>query len=468
VIRPRAAGRRARAGAALLLLVVAALAPGPAGAACPGCLTAGAARVALAPPAGTPLAGYGGFKRRLLVPDLLDRHPHAFWLKPSTAARDPIAARALILEAAGRRVAWLALDLVAVDRGLVAEIERRAVARGVRAATLIVSASHTHSGPGAFVDSTLFGFLTLDRYDARVRDALAEAAADALARAEASRRPARLGAGTAEASALVRSRLGRALDQEMVVLRVVDADERPLALLWNFAIHGTVLGAANVALSGDVMGAASRALEDALGVPALFVNGAVGDVSPRRHGAAALDPVGRALAAAARRAWDRARPVAADRLLVAGARVHLGAPAVPVRNCLAGWVPRGVALPLGDALPREASLLAAAVGDVAWVTVPGELQAALGLRIKAAGAALGFRTVVAGLSNDYLGYFVTEEDHDRPGYVTCASLYGPVAGRCLVDGASALLAGLRPGAPPAPASACEMTPVPAAPEARGR
>ena len=50
---------------------------------CPECVTAGAAHVALRVPPGTPLAGYGGLKRRLLFPDVLGRHAHAFWFAPS-------------------------------------------------------------------------------------------------------------------------------------------------------------------------------------------------------------------------------------------------------------------------------------------------------------------------------------------------------------------------------------------------
>jgi hypothetical protein len=53
-----------------------------------------------------------------------------------------------------------------------------------------------------------------------------------------------------------------------------------VALVWNYAIHGTTLGRGNLLVSGDLMAEASARIERRLGVPALFVNGAVGDVSP--------------------------------------------------------------------------------------------------------------------------------------------------------------------------------------------
>ena len=66
-----------------------------------------------------------------------------------------------------------------------------------------------------------------------------------------------------------------------------------------------------------------------------------------------------------------------------------------------------------------------AVGDTAWVTFPGELQTALGREIKAAGQGRFRYTAVAGLTNDYLGYFLTPVDAEYPRYVSCANLYGP-------------------------------------------
>src|SRR5262249_46015075 len=132
--RPRRAdGPRGRAvrgevnrGARLALSLLAVLSAAPASAAtpCPDCLEAGAARVALRLPAGLPPAGYGALARRLTIPDVLGRYPHAFWLKPSTGERDPLAVRALVLQTAGRRLAWVALDLLAVDAAFTAEVEQ--------------------------------------------------------------------------------------------------------------------------------------------------------------------------------------------------------------------------------------------------------------------------------------------------------------------------------------------------------
>jgi neutral/alkaline ceramidase-like enzyme len=412
------------------------------GGSCPRCLTAGAASVALPVPEGTPLAGYGSFLRRLIVPDILGRYPHAFWFRPHTGELDRLAARALVLETDAARVVWIATDLIAVDRGFTDEVARRLPRTDRRSAALVISASHTHSGPGAFLASSVLGFLAVDRGDPDVREAIVGALVEAVRRADLGKRPARVGVAGIEAPPVLSPRIGEPLDHEMVVMKVVSASGAPIALVWNFAIHGTMLGPRNLRLSGDVMGVASRALEQALGVPALFVNGAVGDVSPATHGDAEALKTGSALAATARQAWRGITPRDDGSPSIASVRVELPAPTLPLRNCLGGWMPRTVTVPLGRIFARDATLVGIAVGDAAWVTIPGELQSDLGRRIKRAAARRWAHPFVAGVSNDYLGYFVASFAWSRPGYVTCASLYGPQAGERLVDAASGLLAGL--------------------------
>src|SRR5262249_13969871 len=245
-------------------------------------------------------------------------------------------------------------------------------------------------------------------------------------------------------------RLGLPVDREIVGLRVVGADGQAVALVWNYAIHGTMLGPGNLRLSADVMGAASDIIERELGIPVLFVNGAVGDVSPRRHGPAALREVGVELAAVLREGWQQGQVRRAAPVAVRATRVGLPAPFVSARNCLGRWVPRGLTVPIGWAMPGDAELIGVALGEVVWVVFPGELQSALGLEIKEAARArygLGFG---GGVSNDYLGYFVTAEAYAVPSYVGCATLYGPAAGERLTRAARDLIRELGPGRAGAP------------------
>lgn len=406
-------------------------------------LLAGAHAVDVALPAGVPLAGYGGAGRRLLIPDFLSRYPYAFWFKPGTGVHDPIAARGLVLESPERRLLWVAADLVAVDPDMVSELRERLATRGFRYDSVILSASHTHSGPGAFSRSRLWGFVALDRLVSDVRERILDAMARAALGAEKQKAPARVGTGRGAVGGVTVSRVGLPLDPEVGVLKVVSAEGRPIALLWNYAIHGTVLGTSNRLLSGDVMGAVSQELEQALKVPALYTNGAVGDVSPARHGWAGLREISRALSREVLATWERTPAGPGAQLRVASERISLPSPRLSLRNCLGRWVPGWLAVGMGWAFPKEAEMVGIALGDSAWVTVPGELQASLGQTVKAEGRRLFRHAFVVGLSNDYAGYFLTPEVYRRPAYIACASLYGETGGGIVADRATAILRKLR-------------------------
>jgi hypothetical protein len=406
-------------------------------------LRVGAASNPLQVPARVPLAGYGSFRRRPWLPDLLGRHPAAFWFRPSVGTRDAVMARALVIETGNTRLLWATVDLVAVDDQFVPDLAARLRSRGAEFSAVIVSASHTHSGPGAFVDSTLLGLMVLDRYVPAVRAGILDGLADTVAHADRRRGPARIGAITVPAPQVAVSRLGLPLDPEIGILKFVRPDGAPVAVLWNYAIHPTMLGPRNLRLSGDVTGVASAVIEHAIGAPALFVNGAVGDVSPRRHGDQAIDGVGSRLAQAvlaALRGLDTRR---AGTVALARERVDLPRPFLSARNCLGQWVPAQASIPLAGLFPRAVELLAIDLGDAVAVTVPGELQTALGLRIKAAGHGRGRTVVVAGLSNGYIGYLLDSTAYERIGYTACNSLYGPQGGEHLATAAARLMGQVR-------------------------
>ena len=142
-------------------------------------LLAGAASVTIDLPAGSPLAGYGGFPRRAWLPDLLGRAEPEGVARPATGVHDPIKVRALVLEAGGARLLWLTVDLVGMDPTLLADLRTRLDQLGLRYAAVIAAASHTHSGPGAFARSELFGFIAVDRESPRVRGRIYAAMEDA-------------------------------------------------------------------------------------------------------------------------------------------------------------------------------------------------------------------------------------------------------------------------------------------------
>jgi len=430
--------------AVALALLAVALRPGTGESAASGPpLLAGARSVDVTPPTGVPLAGYGGMGRRRLVPDLLNRHPYAFWFKPSRGVHDPIVARALVLQSGPRRVLWIAVDLIGPDGEMVAELKERLAAIGLQYDAVVLAASHTHSGPGGFSRSRLFGFLALDSLVPAVREHILRGMTEAAWEADRAKVPARVGVGRGEVRDVIRSRVGLPLDPEVGVLKVVRTDGRPIALLWNYAIHGTLLGKQNLLLSGDVTGAASQELERALGVPALYTNGAVGDVSPALRGWPGVRQTADALAREVLATWRRTPVERESALRAVSDRLHLPPPRLSLRNCLGRWLPSGLTVGMGWGFPSEAELVGVAVGASAWVTVPGELQTRLGQAVKAEGRRLFGHAFIVGISNDYAGYFLAPEEYARPSYIACASLYGEAGGQLVAARATEILKKLR-------------------------
>ena len=69
-------------------------------------------------------------------------------------------------------------------------------------------------------------------------------------------------------------------DRQIGLIRLETVDGKLIGLLANYPIHGTVLGHENLKITGDVQGVVSQYVEQKLGAPMLFINGAEGNLAP--------------------------------------------------------------------------------------------------------------------------------------------------------------------------------------------
>lgn len=433
-----------------------------------GDLRAGVAVVDATPPIGVPLAGYT--KRRRLVPDF-DPSNYIHFFGPSESARDPIQAKALVLDSGGQRVTFLAVDAVAILGDLVDRIVAAARAKGssVDRDHLVAFASHSHSGPG---DLTSLGFwvqAATDDLVEVVRTAFVDACARAIVTAEANLQPARYGIGAGELKGVTKNRrVGVSkvfkdddVDPELDVIRVDRRDGAALATLYTYGIHGTTLGADNMKFSADVMGGISRAVEKATGAPALFANGAEADVAPSQDGDAAIDALGAIIGAkvvevrSAATTRDRATMrFAAETVDFGQAKLQLRVDGLStgamdlgvVATLLGAGAGTAQTIDLDSTMVDHTFHFAAVAldGDVISA-VPGEPIHTLGFDIKAKGKALGFSHVlVFGFANGYMSYVVDQSEYEAGGYEAVATFFGPDTGTRLVDAAVARIAAIKP------------------------
>jgi len=408
-------------------------------------LLAGAARVDLTPqlpgPAGQKicLGGYGARNA-----------------KPAQGVHDPVCARALVLSDGQQKLCFLSLDATQPPVRLKPDLLARLKDLGFGSGGFIVGASHSHSAPDNHSDqgpliAAAFGARSQYLYDKFLEGALA-----AVTQAHAALRPAVVGCARTNLVDMSHNRRGeqggRASDPALSLLRVDGQDGQPIALLFNFTAHPTILDDDNMLISAEWPGAAETALEQALpGAVALFFNGAEGDQSPStgRFGAKfdAVAGFGGEIAKQALALRGQAKTAPAVRLAVASAELALPKPEVsPAFMEITGkeyGISREIAnAALGALTSKSVEQSVVVVGDMVLITVPGEMVSEpLGLGLKAMAAQAGFACpVVVGLSPLDISYILDQKGYQAGGYEASMSFYGPGLGQALVDGLTRLVA----------------------------
>ncbi len=404
-----------------------------AGPALAGELRAGFGVAALPTPDGGPLAGYGG---------VFDR--------TATGALDPPEARALLLEQGELAVAIVTLDVVIARPELRERIERTDAAHDLDA--LLVVATHTHSGPGGYLEGFLPGRVTSGSFDPAARDGIAAAGGAALAAARTDLASARASAALGSLELARNRRFSDGpRERALPVLRLERAERAPI-LVFAYGAHPTVLSPRSRAYSADYVGAARARIERA-GPRALFLPGPLGDQEPapasgelwsdslERQRVQVVE-IGERLADAAL-AVAAGLPAPRDPSLTWRA-LELEPPApAPRRFCALWWFSPLVGGVLDRFVADRVTFHALALGDARMVGVPGEPSSELGEAIRAAAPAGSVAFVVAH-AGDWLGYAVTPAAWERGGYEACSSLHGPDFGPWIVGSAGRALRSLDP------------------------
>ncbi|MEA5051502.1 MAG: neutral/alkaline non-lysosomal ceramidase N-terminal domain-containing protein [Oscillospiraceae bacterium] len=200
---------------------------------------------------------------------------------------DPLYAKALALEAGGRRYGVVCCDLLAVDASMRARLAARAKELGFADGDVFLCAIHTHSAPGGcFTPDPRFGGLlelVFGAPDGEFTETVDDAAFGALRAAADALREGDVSAACVRAPGIGTDRNDPAKpgDPTLTVFRFRQKQGKTL-LLYNTACHPTVLREDNRLVSADWPGETARRLErDGYADMAMFLNGSAGDVSTR-------------------------------------------------------------------------------------------------------------------------------------------------------------------------------------------
>lgn len=211
---------------------------------------------------------------------------------PSNGTHDPLHAKALVLQDGNSRIAIITLDLGSI----VSEHLKDEVAAKLGIPVLLLSASHTHSGPSFLAHESA---PVRDGSGAAYQAELERKIFSAVEQASKSMFPAKLAAGRGSIqlgyNRLIPQSDGRSrvayrnperipygpVDPEFMLLRIDDDAGRPRALIVQYAVHAVVLGKTNCKFSADYPGVMQATVERQIpGAQVMFVQGGAGDINP--------------------------------------------------------------------------------------------------------------------------------------------------------------------------------------------
>jgi len=429
-------------------------------------LKVGGAWVEITPQNGTPMGGYYKFRA---VGGVLD----------------PLYAKTIVVEQDGERAAFVVLDLSGTTRPVVAAA-RKLIAEqsGLPAERVMISATHTHSGPqlprGSMMDEiTKVNAAEGVQFVNTLPTLIAKSVSDAIARLA----PARASATIAKTEGVTFNR--RVLDQDGKCIwqpqkidpatqrpaGPVDPDlgllvfdslsgRQPLAAYVNFAMHPTSVGS-GVRVSADYPGVLCRLLRERKGADmiTLFANGCCGNLNHTDYFTGTRRntlQLGTVLADVAMEAWPKLAPQKtfaprARLTTVTLQRRQFTEEAIAKAKDVTqrmftenlGTVPMAEAVcTLETIAKKDVPLLAdvqaiALSDDVAILSLPGEIFVELGLAIKKASP---FRhTFIAELANGSVGYVPNREAYPQGNYEVVSARCEVGSGEKLVETAIALL-----------------------------
>lgn len=209
----------------------------------------------------------------------------------------------------GRRAVFVSADLGQIFQGVRQQVVERLRARYGTLYTddnVLLSATHTHAGPGGFSHYALYN-LTILGYDRQNFEAIVNGIVQSVIRAHDNLAPGsiriaegdlldasinRSSAAYLRNPATERAQYTHDTDKRMTLLRLQADDGRELGLINWFAVHPTSMGNDNLLISGDNKGYASYLFERLKGTNytasrtfvAAFAQSNEGDVSPNIFG----------------------------------------------------------------------------------------------------------------------------------------------------------------------------------------
>ena len=229
-----------------------------------------------------------GLKKEKITPELgvpLAGYPNQ---RPAEKVLDDLYVSSLVIRQDEKTFVWISADLCTLG-GFIVDPLREKLYNEFKIApdNVIVSATHTHSGPLTFT-SAGWGEADTDY----LNNVFIPKAVEATKKALEDLKPAVMGVGIGKSYAGVNRRemaggeviLGQnpdgPYDPQLTVLSFKTTDGKNIGSFVHLAIHATACGP-SPSITRDWPGVMVSRIEEITNAPCMFVNGAIGDVGPR-------------------------------------------------------------------------------------------------------------------------------------------------------------------------------------------
>lgn len=412
-------------------------------------------------------------------PMFLHGYPHVE--RTSIGTNDPLFASALIIDNGENQIGFCAVDVIFISKEITIQVrEQVQKATGIKGENLMVSASHTHSGPVIFSD--IFYDPVVPNADPEYIMYLVNKITQVFIEAFNNRKRSKIAITTGDSIGIGGNRHSKtgAIDSEVPIIVLKDFDTGDIfALSIIHCMHPTVLHEDSKLFSADFPGYTRRFISEKLGedVVLLYQTGPSGNQSPRHFiDSNTLDEAKRLGFMLGKRITDSILKLKESNyqdwhtqhilkfklelprkkfmtLIEAEKKVTLvkrkleilrlnGKSAVEIRTAECDWFGAEENMKLtkmfmngelekvyDSILPIELNIIA--LGEIYFVFLPGELFVEYSLRIK---EKLPGKVFVNSLSNGVLaGYIVSEEAENEGGYEASNSVFSAEGGALIVE-----------------------------------
>jgi hypothetical protein len=318
----------------------------------------------------------------------------------------------LFIKAVAVRVGEQLLVLVGSDMLIVPPNISEGVGRmisekmGIKRSQVYFSATHTHSGVGAWSGGYV-GKAFAGESNPNVVHWLVKQFSQVIEIAIKDLKPGQVGSGSFVAGEFISNRLigDKGEKNAEFVFLVARQHDGKRAVLGSFDAHATTLGGENMLFSGDYPGYWQRKLESNGVDMAVFFAGSMGSHSPRSKGEGFEKPeyIGEALADSVLKY-----------VVLTDLRDSIGLASISLRMDLPEYhirVSDGLRLnPVigGKLFPPagDVCIQVARIGDLMWATAPCDFSGEMAINYKSTMSKEGYRALVTSFNGAYVGYII--------------------------------------------------------------